>query len=102
MIRQGQNTSASRLTGIQIKKGSFVHAGVYWEGIITIQSSHTNKQQNSPYPSTPLKYGAKIQYAQTPANAPLVGKADKKHSTCLFYGRTVDSTILTTLNTITF
>ena len=64
------------------------------------------KRQDSPYPSTPPKYGAKIQYAQTPIDAPLVGKADKKfiQQVCgqfLFYRRAVDSTIVTALSAST-
>ena len=63
------------------------------------------KRQDLPYTSTPPKYCAKIQYAQTPVNVPLVGGADKKYIqqvciTFLFYGRAVDSTILNALSAI--
>ena len=63
------------------------------------------KRQDSPYPSTPIKYGARKQYATTRVDAPPVSAADKKfiQQVCgkfLFYGRAVDSTILTAISAI--
>jgi hypothetical protein len=64
-----------------------------------------SKRQNSPYPNVPIKYGAKTQYATTRVDAPPVSAADKKfiQQVCgkfLFYGRAVDSTILTAISAI--
>lgn len=39
-----------------------------------------NKQQDLLYPSAPTKYGEKIQYAQTPVNAPLLDEIEKSSS----------------------
>ena len=45
-----------------------------------IQSPHTKKTiRLAIYTSTLTKYGAKIQYAQMPVDASLLGKADKKY-----------------------
>ena len=64
-----------------------------------------SKRQNSPYPNVPIKYGATKQYATTRVDAPAVSAADKKiiQQVCgkfLFYGRAVDSTILTAISAI--
>ena len=64
-----------------------------------------SKRQNSPYPCAPIKYGATKQFATMRVNAPLVSAADKKfiQQICgkfLFYGRAVDSTILTAISAI--
>ena len=43
------------------------------------QLNHTNKKkQNQPYPSAPIVYGAKKQYATKPSAAPLLDKKGKK------------------------
>ena len=62
--------------------------------------SYPTKRQHLPYPCAPVKYGVKIQYSKTPVDAVPVGEADKKfiQQVCgkfLYYGRTVDGTILT-------
>ena len=36
------------------------------------------KRQDSLYPSAPKKYGEKIQYAQTPVDAPLLDESGEK------------------------
>jgi hypothetical protein len=58
------------------------------------------KMQNQPFPHTAIKYGAKIQYAKQDSTAPPVNPTEKKFiqnacSKFLFYGRAVDSTVLT-------
>jgi hypothetical protein len=63
------------------------------------------KKQNQPYPSAPIKYGAKKQYATQHSTAPLLDKKDKKfiQQVCgkfLFLGRAVDSTLLCPISAI--
>ena len=63
------------------------------------------KKQHQPYPHTPIKYGAKKQYATQESQAPPASPEDKKFiqkvaGKFLFYGRTVDSTVLTPISAI--
>jgi hypothetical protein len=63
------------------------------------------KKQNQPFPHTAIKYGAKIQYAKQESTAPPVNPTEKKfiQKVCgkfLFYGRAVDSTVLTPISAI--
>ena len=62
-------------------------------------------RQDLSYPSAPTKYGAKIQYAQTPVDVPLLDEVGENfiQQVCgkvLFYGRAVDGTILIALSAI--
>ena len=66
---------------------------------------YPTRRQDSSYPCAPIKYGARVQYAKTPVNAAPVGAAEKKFTqqVCgrfLYYGRAVDSTILTAMSAI--
>jgi hypothetical protein len=71
-----------------------------------IQFQHTvNKLQHAPYPSVPIHYGAKKQYATQKSSAPLVDAKTKKfiQQVCgkfLFLGRAVDSTLLCPISAI--
>jgi hypothetical protein len=61
--------------------------------------------QHAPYPSVPIQYGAKTQYATQKSAAPLVDAKTKKfiQQVCgkfLFLGRSVDSTLLCPISTI--
>ena len=63
------------------------------------------KPQRQPFPHTPIQYGAKKQYAKEQSNAPPVDKTEKKfiQQVCgkfLYYGRAVDSTLLTPISAI--
>jgi hypothetical protein len=63
------------------------------------------KLQNAPYPSAPIQYGAKKQYATQNSSAPLVDAKTKKfiQQVCgkfLFLGRAVDSTLLCPISAI--
>ena len=64
------------------------------------QFQHTAKrQQHQPFPSEPIRYGAKQQYAEETSTAPALDKNGKKfiQQVCgkfLFLGRAVDSTLL--------
>jgi hypothetical protein len=63
------------------------------------------KKQNQPFPHTAIKYEAKIQYAKQESTAPPVNPTEKKfiQKVCgkfLFYGRAVDSTVLTPISAI--
>ena len=63
------------------------------------------KQQDSPYPYTPPKYGQKVQYAAQADGAPLLDKDGKRfiQQVCrkfLYYGRAVDNTILVAISAI--
>ena len=70
------------------------------------QFQHTvNKLQHAPYPSVPIQYGAKKQYATQKSSAPLVDAKTKKfiQQVCgkfLFLGRAVDSTLLCPISAI--
>ena len=63
------------------------------------------KRQDLPFLFTPPKYGTKKQYAYQQSTAPELSKKDKKfiQQVCgkfLFYGRAIDSTILTLISAI--
>ena len=91
--------------GLQTKKGLLVNVGYIGKALTQFNHLTTSKRQDLLYPSTSTKYGTKIQYAQTPVNAPLLDKTGKRYiqHVCgkfLFYGRAVDSTILVILSAI--
>ena len=72
-----------------------------------LQFNHTKptKRQDSPFPYTPPNYGQKKQYAQQHSDAPALDKKGKLfiQQVCgkfLFYGRAVDSTLLTPISAI--
>ena len=63
------------------------------------------KRQDAPFPSAPIQYGAKQQYATQESQAPALDKAGKKfiQQVCgkfLFLGRAVDSTLLCPISAI--
>ena len=63
------------------------------------------RRQDSPFPHTPPDYGAKKQYAKEADNAPALDAKGKRfiQQVCgkfLFYGRAVDSTLLTPISAI--
>jgi hypothetical protein len=63
------------------------------------------KLQNAQYPSAPIQYGAKKQYATQKSSAPLVDAKTKKfiQQVCgkfLFLGRAVDSILLCPISAI--
>jgi hypothetical protein len=63
------------------------------------------KQQQQPFPTVPIKYGAKKQYATQESKAPLLDAKGKKfiQQVCgkfLFLGRAVDSTLLCPISAI--
>ena len=63
------------------------------------------KKQHEPYPSTPIIYGAKKQYATPQTNATLLDRKVKKfiHKMCgefIFLGRASDSTLLCPISAI--
>ncbi len=62
----------------------------------------TNKIQNSPHPHKITQYGTKIQYADNEDKSPPLNKEETKYvqavaGALLYYGRAVNSTILTLL-----
>ncbi len=64
-----------------------------------------DKPQMQPYPHTLPTYGAKIQYATVADTSPLITKAEEKFirqviGVLLYYGRAVDSTIITGLGSL--
>jgi len=63
------------------------------------------KLHHAPYPSVPIQYGAKKQYATQKSTAPLVDDKAKRfiqqvYGKFLFLGRAVDSTLLCPISTI--
>ena len=67
---------------------------------------HTARtNQHQPFPSAPIKYGTKTQYATQTSTAPLLDDAGKKfiQQVCgkfLFLGRVVDATLLCPISAI--
>eukprot|EP00804_Cyclotella_cryptica_P025442 CCRYP_017212-RB/>CCRYP_017212-RB protein AED:0.32 eAED:0.32 QI:0/-1/0/1/-1/1/1/0/471 len=64
-----------------------------------------SEPQHSPFPTKPIKYGAKKQYAAPPSTSPLLDKKGKKfiQQVCgklLFLGRAVDSPLLCPISAI--
>ena len=64
------------------------------------------RKQNAPFPSEPIKYGAKRQFAKTKSTSPPLDKKGKRfiQQVCgkfLFLGQAVDSTFLCPINPIT-
>jgi len=63
------------------------------------------RQQLSPYPNIPPKYGAKVQYPEQPDEFRLLDKDGKKcihqvNGNLLYLGRAVDLTTLTALSAL--
>ena len=63
------------------------------------------RKQNSPHPHVTPQYGAKVQYTPDNNKSPSLNKDDTKYiqvvtGTLLYYGRAVDSRILTSLSTV--
>ena len=71
------------------------------------QFSHKQKKKlNQPYPSVPIKYGAKNEYTMQPSSAPCLDKKGTKfiQQVCgnsLFQVGAVDSTLLCPISAIT-
>jgi hypothetical protein len=64
-----------------------------------------SKIQNSPHPHKITQYGTKIQYVEDEDESPPLNKKEKKYvqavaGTLLYYGRAIDSTILTSLSSL--
>ena len=64
-----------------------------------------SKRQDSPYPHTPPKYGAKKQFVEGPDVSPLLNEEGKKfiqkaNGKFLYYGRGVDPTMLMPLSAL--
>ena len=85
-------------TGLGLHKtpGAFVNAKLHEESIKTI---------HAPYPSVPIQYGTKKQYATQQSKAPLFDNKAKRviQQVCgkfLFLGRAVDSTLLCPISVI--
>ena len=79
--------------------------GYVQKGMVRFQHPLPKRPQNSPYPFTPPKYGAKVQYAEGEDNSLLLDKEGKKmvqqvSGKFLWYSRAIDSTMLTALSTI--
>ena len=70
------------------------------------QFQHKLKKKHlQPFPHTPIQYGIKKQFAKEQSSAPPVGKTEQKfiQQVCgkfLYYGRAVDSTLLTPISAI--
>ena len=69
------------------------------------QHKHPHDPQHAPFPSTPIKYGARKQYATMKSTAPLLNKKGKTfiQQVCgkfLFLGRAVNPTLLCPISAI--
>ena len=102
--------SGERYVGIHLKwdytkQQVHLHMPGYVQKALKQFQHKLREKQNQPFPHTPIKYGAKKQYAKEESNAPPVDKQKKKfiQQVCgkfLFYGRAVDATVLTPISAI--
>eukprot|EP00804_Cyclotella_cryptica_P020104 CCRYP_014886-RA/>CCRYP_014886-RA protein AED:0.46 eAED:0.46 QI:0/-1/0/1/-1/0/1/0/104 len=82
-----------------------LHAGLCGKSPQTIPPPKTHYPTTCLFPSTPIKFRAKKQYATLNSTFPPLNKADKSfiQQVCgkfLFLGRTVDPTLLCPISTI--
>ena len=89
-----------------VKRKVYIHMPGYLP-IVLQRFKHPTptKQQNSPHPHVTPNYGAKIQYSPEEDDSLPLDKEDTKYiqavaGTLLYYGRAVDSTILTALSAV--
>jgi hypothetical protein len=79
--------------------------GYIENALIRFGHNRPDKPQMQPYPHTTPTYGVTIQYAKAVDTAPAATKAEEKFiwqviGVLLYYGRTVDSTIITGLSSL--
>jgi hypothetical protein len=79
--------------------------GYIENALIRFGHKKSDKLQTQPYPHTTATYGATIQYAKAVDTSPAATKADEKVirqviGILLYYGRAVDSTIITGLSSL--
>ena len=91
--------------GLQEKAGALMNARLCKKALEQFEHSKPTKRQDAHFPHTPQNYGAIKQYAKSESTAPALDKKDKQfiQQVCgkfLFYGRAVDSTVLTPISTI--
>ena len=75
------------------------------EALIRFKHNHPRKPQHQPHPHTPIRYGAKQQFAEPQDVSPQLDKAGQKYiqevcGTLLYYARAVDCTMLAALGSI--
>jgi hypothetical protein len=103
--------SGTRYIGITLdwdypnKKVHLSMPGYVAKALKQFQHHTPSSPQHAPFPSTPIKYGAKKQYAKTESTAAPLDKKDKKfiQKVCgklLFLGRAVDPTLLCPISAI--
>jgi hypothetical protein len=83
-----------------ISMSGYTKAALVW-----FQHERPKQKQNAPHMNTPPNYRVKTQYAEPEQPSCLPDKVEKTYvqavtGTLLYYARSVDSTILTTLNAI--
>ena len=105
----GQEQDMSEFTwhaGLCQRASPLVHAWVCPQGTATISTRPTQETEPTLYPHTPIKYGAKKQYAKQESTAPPATPQQEKKfiqqvaGKFLFYGRAVDSTVLMPIRAI--
>jgi len=78
--------------------------GYIREALTKYQHPHPTEPQHSPYKATTIHYGAKVQRVEEDKSPPLtpdqIKRVQKIVGTLLYYGRAVDSTLLTALSAI--
>jgi hypothetical protein len=75
------------------------------KALTRFQHSPPLKPQHSPYQSSPIQYGTKVQLTKDPDTSPKLSPAQIKHiqqvvGTLLYYSRAVDPTLAAALSTI--
>ncbi len=90
--------------GLETRTGTPSMSGYVAKALKKFQHK-VEKKPDQPFPSEPIKYGAKKQYATQPSAAPPLDAKGKKfiQQVCgkfLFLGRAVDSMLLCPINAI--
>eukprot|EP00804_Cyclotella_cryptica_P017742 CCRYP_001167-RA/>CCRYP_001167-RA protein AED:0.39 eAED:0.39 QI:0/0/0/1/0/0/5/0/585 len=91
-------------TGITKGRGALINGTLPSQGIRQFDNLVPKKRQDSPYPHTEPKYGAKVQFAESD-DSPGVGQEGQTHiqrvnGKFLWYGRAVDPTTLVPLSAL--
>ncbi len=106
-----EDWKGTKFIGLTLKwdySGRKVHIsmpGYAEDALVRFQHKQPKRKQNAPHKHTPPNYGGKTQYAKPEQPSRLLDKVEKTYvqavtGTLLYYARSVDSTISTTLNAI--
>ena len=91
--------------GLQKTPSPLIHTKLRTQSTHKITAHAIKQNPARPYPSVPIKHGAKKQYAEEEDSGPVLGKDEIRFvqqvlGTFMYYPRAVDSTILVALSAI--